>query len=170
VASKPEVQGLLIRTARLDEREALEALQWRASLANAGDRDVLLAHPDAIELPSSQIEAGEVFVAEHEGNVLGFAAILNRDDGDIELDGLFVEPEHWQRGIGRALVEHCADIARDAGARHLHVIGNSHAEGFYQRCGFETIGVFQTRFSPGLEMTRVLEHAGPERQRDRPRQ
>jgi GNAT superfamily N-acetyltransferase len=131
-------------------------LQWRASLANPEDRDVLLAHPNAIELPSSQIEAGEVFVAEREGSLLGFAALLKRDDGDIELDGLFVEPDHWRQGIGRALVEFCADVARDAGARHLHVIGNSHAEGFYHRCGFETIGVFQTRFSPGLEMSKLL--------------
>jgi len=31
-------EALVIRLARLDEREALEALQWRASLANENDR------------------------------------------------------------------------------------------------------------------------------------
>ena len=33
------------------------------SLSNAGDREALLAHPEAIELPLRQIEAGGVFVA-----------------------------------------------------------------------------------------------------------
>jgi hypothetical protein len=42
------------------ERQALEALQWRAPLHNPGDRAALLAHPDAIELPQSQIDDGLV--------------------------------------------------------------------------------------------------------------
>jgi hypothetical protein len=39
---------VVIRSARPGERASLEALQWRASLANAGDREPLLADPDAI--------------------------------------------------------------------------------------------------------------------------
>ncbi len=147
---------LTVRVAFPEEREALEALQWRASLANPGDREALLAHPEVIELPADQIEKGQVLIAERGGVVLGFAALLDRDDGDIELDGLFVEPEHWRQGIGRALVEHCAAVARSAGAASLHVIGNHHAEGFYHRCGFETVGDHETRFGPALEMTRRL--------------
>jgi N-acetylglutamate synthase-like GNAT family acetyltransferase len=147
---------LTIRPARVDEREALEALQWRASLANPGDREVLLAHPDAIELPLRQVEAGQVFVAEQNGSVLGFAAILDRDDGVLELDGLFVEPEHWKRGVGRALVEHCAVAARQAGRSSLHVVANFHAEGFYRRCGFKSIGPWETQFAPALEMSMQL--------------
>jgi GNAT superfamily N-acetyltransferase len=80
-------------------------LQWRASLNNPGDRDALLAHPDAINLPVDQIEDGGVFVAEELGSIQGFAAIVPREDGDIELDALFVEPTSWRRGIGRALLE-----------------------------------------------------------------
>jgi hypothetical protein len=45
------VSGFLIRCAVISEQKELEALQLRESLTNAGDRDALLAHPDAIELP-----------------------------------------------------------------------------------------------------------------------
>lgn len=38
-----------IRLALPSEQRALEALQMRASLSNPGDRDALLANPDAIE-------------------------------------------------------------------------------------------------------------------------
>jgi GNAT superfamily N-acetyltransferase len=147
---------MLVRTATPIEKEALEALQWRASLANPGDRDSLLAHPDAIELPLEQIESGRVIVAEAEGTVLGFAAVLPREDGDAELDALFVEPDSWKGGIGRALVQHCATLARSLGARSLHVVGNPHAEGFYLACGFDSVGTTQTRFGGGLLMRMAL--------------
>ena len=145
-----------IRPARPDERTMLESLQWRASLNNPGDRDALLANPDAIELPIEQIANGDVFVAESDGEVVGFAAVVPRRDGGAELDALFVEPHLWKRGIGRQLVDHIADVARERAASFLHVIGNPHAEGFYVSCGFHVTGTFDTRFGAGLAMRRPL--------------
>ncbi|MFL6731744.1 MAG: GNAT family N-acetyltransferase, partial [Sphingomicrobium sp.] len=43
---------------------------------------------------------GQVIVAEMDGGIAGFAAVVGG-----ELDGLFVEPDLWGRGIGRALVD-----------------------------------------------------------------
>jgi len=149
-------QKCLVRPAVASEQKQLEALQWRASLNNPGDRDALLAHPDAIELPLEQIRNGGVFVAEVAGSTMGFAAILPRENGDFDLDALFVDPSAWRQGIGRALVEHCATAARDMGAESLHVLGNPHAESFYNACGFNTLGTQQTRFGTGLVMKRVL--------------
>jgi len=150
------MQRLIVRPARVSEKKALEALQWRASLNNSGDREALLAHPDAIELPIRLIESGGVFVAEVKGSVGGFAAILPRADGDSELDALFVEPDTWKQGIGRALVEHCCAEAKSAGASSLHVVGNPHAAGFYRACGFKMLGTKQMRFGVGLLMRRDL--------------
>lgn len=140
------IEALTIRIAQTTEQAALEALQWRASLNNPGDRDALLANPDAIELPLAQITAGRVFVAERDGVIAGFAAVLLRADGQIELDGLFVEPAMWKCGVGRSLAEHCCEFARAQGAAALHVVGNPHAKDFYSACGFEVTGECQTRF------------------------
>lgn len=145
-----------IRLATVSEQRDLEALQRRASLNNPGDRDALLAHPDAIALPREQIAAGNVFVVEVQNAVRGFAAILPRDDGEAELDALFVEPDTWRRGFGRMLVEHAAALARDRGATALYVIGNPHAKGFYETCGFLLIGTTATRFGVGLTMRKAL--------------
>ena len=143
-----------IRLATLHERTSLEALQWRASLANPGDRAALLGHPDAIALPPEHITGGHVFVAERLGQVLGFAAILPRPDGDAELDALFVEPRVWNHGVGRLLIDHCAMVANQRGAQLLHVVGNPHAQGFYLACGFRATGTVTTRFGSGLAMQR----------------
>jgi GNAT superfamily N-acetyltransferase len=145
-----------IRPARADEHTMLESLQWRASLSNPGDRDALLANPDAIALPIEQILEGCVFVAEDDGGIVGFAAVMSRADGGAELDALFVEPHLWKRGIGRRLVDHVADVARANGTSFLHVVGNPHAEGFYLSCGFRVTGTVDTRFGVGLDMRRPL--------------
>jgi GNAT superfamily N-acetyltransferase len=145
-----------IRPANLSERKALEALQLRASLNNEGDREALLRHPDAIDLPVEQIAAGGVFVFERDGELLGFSAILPRTDGDTELDGLFVEPDIQRQGVGRKLVEHSAAVARAAGSSALHVVGNFHAKEFYLSCGFEILAPFETRFGRALLMRKNL--------------
>lgn len=114
------------------------------------------ANPDAIELSVEQIEVGRVFVAESGGVVVGFAAVLPRADGDLELDALFVEPAVWRRGVGRALVERCCQVASAAGCSFLYLLGNPHAEAFYRSCDFTVFGAQQTRFGNGLLMKRSL--------------
>jgi len=146
-----------IRRALPAERGILEALQRRASLANPGDRDAILAHPDAIDLPVLQLDSGQVCVAVQRAAILGFAAILPRTDGDMELDALFVEPRLWRQGIGRRLVKYCEDAARTVGANALYVIGNPHAEKFYGASGFEKLGVCATRFGEGILYRRALD-------------
>ena len=84
---------LVIRPAKLAERDQLEALQLRASLAWKDYREALLANPDAVELPIAQISDSRVYVAEQQGTLVGFSVVLARSDGDAELDGLFVDPQ-----------------------------------------------------------------------------
>jgi GNAT superfamily N-acetyltransferase len=145
-------EALRIRSAKPDERELLEDLQRRASLANPEHRAALEADPDAIDLPMAQIAAGDVFVAELDCRAVGMAVLL--DEGDhLELDGLFVEPDHWRRGIGRALVTEVTHRARRQGLSLL-VTADAAARGFYERCGFTLEGEAETRFGPALRMSR----------------
>jgi GNAT superfamily N-acetyltransferase len=102
-------------------------------------------------LPMEQIAAGQVFVAEINGKIVGFAAVLPRIDGETELDGLFVEPDVWKHGIRRALVARSAEYAIANGSTTLSVVGNPHAQGFYEVCGFEVIDGCRTRFGEGFD-------------------
>src|SRR5262245_52997366 len=107
--SKP-ADPLTLRLALPEDHEELEELQRRASLELPEYRDQLLDHPDAIHLPPAQIANGQVIVAEFDGEIAGFAAVVGG-----ELDGLFVEPDLWGLGIGRALVEAATHEARLSG-------------------------------------------------------
>lgn len=139
------------------ERSALEELQRRASLIWEEDRAALLENPDAIELPIEQITGGRTVVAESVGQVLGFAVVLQREDGDAELDGLFVEPTYWRHGVGRALVQQAERIAAADGAANLWVTANTRALGFYDSCGFVTVGEVATRFRPAPKMRKSID-------------
>ena len=139
---------LNLRLARPDEHELLEDLQRRASLELDDYREQLLANPDAIHLPPSQIANGQVIVAELDGELAGFAAVVGG-----ELDGLFVEPDIWCLGIGKTLVDAATLEARDRGLA-LTVIANPGARSFYEACGFSVEGEAQTRFGAALRMSR----------------
>jgi len=147
------VDALIIRPARPEERLDLEELQRRASLALNEYREQLEANTDAIVLPAEQIERGQVLVAELDGRIAGFAAIL-ADQDSAELDGLFVEPEFWRRGIGAALVDAAIHEARRWGLSLLTVVANPSAREFYERCGFTAEGITKTQFGPALKMSR----------------
>lgn len=147
-----EPAELTIRMARPEEREVLEALQRRASLALGEYNEQLEAEPDAVHLPLEQIERGEVIVAELDDRLAGFAAVII-DDDVAELDGLFVDPSYWRKGIGSALVDVAVHEARRQGLAMM-VIANPSAREFYEKCGFAVEGEAETRFGPALRMSR----------------
>lgn len=148
MSNRADSRALVLRLAERSEHAELEELQRRASLELPEYRDQLLANPDAIHLPPAQIANGQVIVADADGAIVGFAAVVAG-----ELDGLFVEPDLWGLGIGKALVEAATHEARLSGMT-LKVTANPRARGFYESCGFTVEGEEQTRFGPALRMSR----------------
>jgi GNAT superfamily N-acetyltransferase len=148
MSKRADTISLRLRLARPEEHEELEELQRRASLELPEYRDELILNPDAIHVPPAQIANGQVIVAELDGAIAGFAAVVGG-----ELDGLFVEPDLWGSGIGRILVEAAVHEARERGLS-LTVVANPRARGFYEACGFSVEGEEQTRFGPALRMSR----------------
>ncbi len=142
-----------IRLAQAKERDALEDLQRRASLALGTYNAELEAHPDAIRLPAEQIALGEVLVAEIDSEIAGFAVLVDKGNS-AELDGLFVEPARWRQGIGGALVSEAVHLARNRGLSLITVVAEPTAREFYETCGFSVEGEAETRFGPAIRMSR----------------
>jgi GNAT superfamily N-acetyltransferase len=146
-----------IRAAVATEATALEALQRRSSDIWEAYREQLAANPDAIDLPQTFIDNSWVRVAVIGDQIpIGFSVVIPDDGGVHELDGLFVEPPHMRRGVGRALVEDAAWRARANGARCLEVTAGP-AQGFYEKVGFSVVASAETRFGPAVRMRRELQ-------------
>jgi len=143
--------ALVVRAAGVGDLEVLRGVFRRASLSNAGDREVLLAHPDVLVWSGEAIAGGRVRVAVADGTVVGFATTVPIDAG-LELEDLFVEPDRMRRGVGRRLVEDVLDTARAEGVEHVWVTANPHAMAFYTAVGFVRAGTAPTRLGPASRL------------------
>lgn len=134
----------MIREARPDEAQALAAIQREASLG-------ALAHifpPELYPYPTDEInrrwddfladDEVRVLVAEEDGSVAGVAGCRSE-----WLDGLYVLPEWWSRGVGRSLHDAVLERLRADGCErcHLWVLEhNDRARRFYERLGWAENG------------------------------
>ncbi|MEQ1771599.1 MAG: GNAT family N-acetyltransferase [Devosia sp.] len=139
-----------IRLARPDDRLDLIEVLRRASLAGSEPEviETLRDNPEVMDVDAELIAANEVFVADEDGTVVGFATIIAHDGNDAELEGIFVEPSHWRRGIATALLHQIEREAAAWGATRLHVLAGQMALGFYRTTGFEKVGEQKTEFGP----------------------
>ena len=118
---------------------------WRAhypGIISAEQIDYMLARGYAREALAPFVVEPQsgIALAERGGELLGFAAWLPADARDaLKLDKLYVRPRHHGEGIGSALVDHVADVAR-AGGRSRLVLNvnrrNDAAIRWYERSGF----------------------------------
>lgn len=75
------------------------------------------------------------FVAEFEGEIVGFSAVEIYSKKLSEIQCLTVHPNHQGRGIGSALVKHCVELARTRGVMEVMAISSS--DKFLHDLGFD---------------------------------
>ena len=85
------------------------------------------------------IAGTEVYVAESEGDVLGFYALIIRED-KAELDHLWVSPPHIGTGVGKQLFLHAMQHAAKENISAVEILSDPNAEGFYRKQGAHRIG------------------------------
>lgn len=88
-----------------------------------------------------------VWVAEHEGTIVGLA-VCSRAAETVELRDLYVVPEAWGSGVATALHETALDWMRPRASDAILWVGeaNARARRFYEREGWRPDG--ETRESP----------------------
>jgi GNAT superfamily N-acetyltransferase len=139
-----------IREARPEEAELLAAVQERASVA-------ALAHifpPELYPYPREAIRARwaravaypvkRVLIAVGEDEPLGAACV-----SDGWLEGLYVVPWHWGKGLADSLHDRALELVRELGSPccRLWVLeDNVRARRFYERRGWQENG--ETRVVP----------------------
>ena len=104
--------------------------------------------------------AGRILVAQVDGSVVGFAAVLGRVEPEAPdeeqaphayVSDLVVLPGHRGQGLGRMLLEHAEALARSAGTKSLQIgvlSRNESAARLYRDFGF---GDFQIHLTKRLD-------------------
>jgi len=104
------------------------------------------------------ITAGCVQVAQlGSGEVVGVVIVTATSlQGIALLYGMFVEPAHWKRGVGRVLFEAAATRAKVLKAGVLVIYAEPSAEGFYRRMGAIRAGEGTFYYSPEIVLPQLL--------------
>jgi predicted N-acetyltransferase YhbS len=87
-------------------------------------------------------------VVEQSGEVIGVVEVLSTALQGIAVLGIFVDPAHGRKGVGRALFEAAIVRARILKAGALVIYASPFAEGFYSRLGAIGIGEGPLSCSP----------------------
>jgi GNAT superfamily N-acetyltransferase len=137
-----------VRTATAADAEAIAAVQrhgWQVAYRHIFPAEEL-AQETFVHLERWRTRLADpplgwaVFVAERDGAVVGFAAVgPSRDEPGIgELYAIYVDPDAWSTGAGRALIEQGEEqLCRDYGEATLWVLDeNPRARAFYERAGW----------------------------------
>jgi N-acetylglutamate synthase-like GNAT family acetyltransferase len=85
------------------------------------------------------ISNNEVYVAEREGEIIGFYALVVRNR-KAELEHMWVAPKHIGTGVGKELFIHAMQIAAGENVSEVEISADPNAEGFYKRMGTSRIG------------------------------
>jgi ribosomal protein S18 acetylase RimI-like enzyme len=134
----------VIRAATDSDAEAIVALWTEAYFSEGeGGRDTPYARSD---FEQTKAAAAHLLVAERDGAVVGVVALLAPDeptravalDDEAELARLVVSSAARRHGVGRALADRCAELARNEGWPAISLWSRP-----YQRAGhrlYESLG------------------------------
>ena len=98
------------------------------------------------------VQKGGMFVAVEHSTILGTAAL---DQGQVR--NVFVRIDHHQRGIGKILMQHIEDIARQQGKVQLVLRASVSAVVFYQKFGYAIVEEIEKQIGDAL--IKVIEMA-----------
>jgi len=120
-----------VRGARPGDFERVRELTFESKAHWGHDRDFVRRWAEGLTFES----ACERWVAELDGEIVAWAALVPPADGVAVLDDLWVDPAAMDRGLGSRLFRLAADRARELGAQRLEWGAEPNAVGFYEKLG-----------------------------------
>lgn len=139
-----------IRDFRASDQDAFKALNlaWIETLFEVEPSDLV-----QLEQPEETIlgRDGFLFVADLAGEPVGTIGLVPHGEGRLEIIKMAVSGAHRGLGIGRALLAHALDFARQRGAVQIWLETNSKLEAathLYEAAGFRALSPAEFEETP----------------------
>lgn len=105
--------------------------------------DLLLMADPSKEAIQKYLDKGEIYLAFIDDELVG-VSVITRELDIAELKNIAVHKKHIGKGIGKQLVQHAIEQAKNIKAIRIEVgTGNSSTIqlALYQKCGFKVVGI-----------------------------
>ncbi|MBI1416315.1 MAG: GNAT family N-acetyltransferase [Limimaricola sp.] len=96
------------------------------------------------------VSSGTYYVAEEAGAILGAGGWTPRRGGQAEVRHLVTDWRHQRQGLGRAILSHALEAARDVGMTTAHAAATRTAVPFYAAMGFTRLADIVVPLAPGI--------------------
>lgn len=105
--------------------------------------EVNLTIDEAREVFRRRLQSGILsFIAVEDGRVVGTASLLvelkflHKGSKAGHIEDVAVHPDYQRRGIGKALIMHATQVARERGCYKVILDCHDRLQEFYEKCGF----------------------------------
>lgn len=152
------VDGYSVRQAKPEEQRELTRLSVRATMHAGYDEAFIDRTIPSLTITVPMISGNWVQVAQdNSSKVVGVVWVTPTAlQGIALLQGLYVDPGLWRRGIGRGLFGAAVARASEFKAGAIVINAEPSAEGFYKRMGATRIGEVPFYFSPETVLPQLL--------------
>ena len=130
---------MIIRPAVTEEADRLSEIAVEAKRFWGYPEHWIKHWQDDLTISPEYLAGNPVFVAEKDNQILGFYALIIRQD-KAELDHLWVAPQHIGSGVGKELFIHAMQSAARGNVSEIEIESDPNAEGFYRKMGAHRIG------------------------------
>jgi GNAT superfamily N-acetyltransferase len=125
---------LRLRAAVAEDAESLTKIAHQAK-RHWGYPERWIDHwQDDLTISPDYLANNHAVVAESNGQIIGFYCLADRND-KVELDHMWVAPEHMGLGVGKELFIHAMQYAAARNISEIEISSDPNAEGFYSKMG-----------------------------------
>jgi len=139
----------IIRPALPSEAETLSTLAFISKAYWGYPKEWLEAWKDELAVTPEMIQSSISFVAELDGQIVGFWCRAAADSLEPSEGRLFIHPDHIKQGLGRRLWDAVRESAANRGIRFFTFEADPNAAAFYIKMGAQKVGEKESTVVPG---------------------
>jgi N-acetylglutamate synthase-like GNAT family acetyltransferase len=147
---------MIIQEANITDNEILTSITKKSKAYWGYSAEKIQKWDKNLTISQDYIRDYNVFKLIENGLIIGYYSYVFKDEKVIELDNLFILPEHIGRGFGKYLLLDFLNRIKETGIEKITLDSEPNAEDFYAKMGFVKVGEFETsiknRFMPIMEM------------------
>ena len=128
------MRDFIVRRATAADLPAINALIQASSTYHGEYRPMLATYA----VSPTQVERDQMYVAEQDGVIVGLYSLTLGEAPELDL--MFVADQLQGSGLGRALIAHLKETARQLGVHEIKIVSHPPSVGFYKRVGAVEVG------------------------------